>query len=130
MIDVPSEEDVRNRCPIQLFTAPSHVIYLNVSKGVPPKEALIDSGWTCITVSHGSERTVTAGSKVGCRHQYSLKHIGTSTINKQLGQTIKGKCALECSEESAPFCKEQVVVGLSRTCSAKDTIIVGKRSLL
>ena len=130
MIDVPSEEAIQNRCPIQLSAAPSHVTYLNVSEGVQPKEALIDSGWTCITVSHGSERAVTAGSKVGCRHQYSLKHIGASTINKQLGRTIKGKCALECSEESAPFCKEQVVVGLSRTCSDKDTIIVGKRSYL
>ncbi len=64
---------------------------------------------------------------MGRRKQYSLRHVGSSTINKQLGNTIKCKCAIECSKSSSPFCKEQVVVGLSRTCCSQDTIIVGNK---
>ena len=128
MIDVPHEEEISNKALIPMMAAPPNVSYLDMSDGIPSVDDLKASGWKDVRVGHAPESAVTCGGSVGRRVQYSLKHIGASTINKQLGNTIKGKCAVECSEQCSPFCKEQVVVGLSRTCCARDTIIVGDRS--
>jgi hypothetical protein len=55
-----------------------------------------------------------------------MRHIGSGTINKQTGNTIDGQCTIEMSEACCPWAKEQVVVMLSRTHIASDTIIVGE----
>ena len=127
MLKVPTQNQVDIFSNLELMAAPPNVSYYDVSRGIPSKKQLEDDGWSCVMIGRAPERTVTVRGSVGCRVQYSLKHIGSSTINKQLGNTIKGKCAVECSEDCAPFCKEQVVVGLSRTCRAEDTIIVGDK---
>ncbi len=46
------------------------------------------------------------------------------TINKQTGNTINGRCAIEMSKSCSPWGKDQIVVMLSRTHTARDTIIV------
>ena len=127
MLDVPTENAVKKMVPIELMAAPPTVTYLDLSEGIPSKEMLVAQDWKSVIIERSPERTITCRGAVGKRIQYSLRHIGSSTINKQLGNTIRGKCAMECSEECSPFCKEQVVVGLSRTCNAKDTIIVGDK---
>ena len=58
------------------------------------------------------------------RKQYSLRHVGASTITKQTGNTIMGKCAIEVTNSCSPWDKAQVVVMLSRTTKGKDIIII------
>ena len=72
----------------------------------------------------GDSRKVTLRGYQCTRHQYSLRHIGSSTITKQTGNTIKGKCAIEISKNCAPWDKAGVVVMLSRTTKGSDIMIV------
>ena len=125
MLDVPSSEMIRMKTPIHLMAAPPGINYIDVSIGVPSQDELLAADWKPVRVGHTPERPITHRGMVGCRQQYALRHIGSSTINKQLGNTITGTCALECGIEGSPWEKAQVVVGLSRTMRAQDTIIVG-----
>ncbi len=59
------------------------------------------------------------------RMQYALKHQGALTINKAQGYKIHN-VAKEISPDSAPWESVQVIVTLSRTRCACDTIIVGQ----
>ena len=125
MLSVPSEEHIMMKTPIELMAAPPGVTHVDVSNGVPTEEELLDLGWNPVRVGHSPDRPITCRGLVGCRRQYSLKHIGSSTINKQLGNTIEGMCAVECTEQCCPWEKAQAVVALSRTRTAANTIIVG-----
>ena len=62
------------------------------------------------------------------RMQYSLKHIGATTINKSQGATLSLGLAVEITKEYAPWEKGQIVVCLSRTTMSANTIIVGERN--
>ena len=57
--------------------------------------------------------------------QYALKHQGALTINKPQGCTIHN-VAVKISPVSSPWDSGQVIVALSRTRRARDTIIVGQ----
>jgi hypothetical protein len=45
-------------------------------------------------------------------------------MNKQTGNTIDGRCAIEMSKSCSPWGKDQIMVMLSCTHTARDTIIV------
>ncbi len=73
------------------------------------------------------ERNLTSRGVIANRRQYSKWHVGLGTINKQTGNTIDGRCAIEMSKSCSPWGKEQIGVMLSRTHTACDTIIVGNK---
>ncbi len=56
-----------------------------------------------------------------------MRHVGLGTINKQTGNTFDGRCAIEMSKSCSPWGEDQIVVMLSRTHTACDTIIVGNK---
>jgi predicted GIY-YIG superfamily endonuclease len=98
--------------------------------GIPTKEELLSNDWKEVSVQTLPDRKqqcVISGSLRGIRHQYSLRHLGASTIHKVTGKTILGKCATEINSGCLTWDKAQAVVLLSRTTKGKDTIIVGDR---
>jgi hypothetical protein len=98
----------------------------NTRNGPIDAEHVLQVGWKCVIVNCAPERNVTLQGVMGDQKQYAMRHIGSGTINKQTGNTIDGQCAIEMSEACSPWAKEQVVVMLSRTHIASDTIIVGE----
>ena len=125
MLEVPTANMIMLKTPISLLAAPAGVNYIDVSNGIPSYNELVAAKWRPVKVGHAPDRPITHRGMVGCRHQYALRHVGSGTINKQLGNTIEGKCAMECNKDGSPWEKAQGVVGLSRSHRAKDTIIVG-----
>ena len=125
MLDVPTQEVISMKAPIHLLAAPPTVTSIDTSERVPSLDELLDDGWKQVVVRHSPEQPVTCQGTVGCRQQYSLRHIGSSTIDKQMGNTIDGRCAFECTAHCSAWNKRQVVVTLSRTHTASDVIIVG-----
>ncbi|KAL7524740.1 hypothetical protein ACHAXR_000694, partial [Thalassiosira sp. AJA248-18] len=129
VLEVPSADIISSLAPITItmIAAPPGVNSVDLSAGIPTMERLESEGWKSVSVDQAQEQPVTCRGVIGCRKQYALRHVGSSTINKQMGNTIEGRCAIECSESCSPWDKAQIVVGLSRTRRAEDTIIVGNR---
>ena len=126
MSDLPTMATVIGKHPIEMLAAPSGITYLNTRNGPIDPEHLLQVGWKRVIVNCAPERNVTLQGVMGYRKQYAMRHIGSGTINKQTGNTIDGQCAIEMSEACCPWAKEQIVVMLSRTRIASDTIIVGE----
>ncbi len=82
------------------------------------------NGWKPVKVGITLERNLTSRGVIANRRQYSMRHVGSGTINKQTGNTINGRCAIEMSKSCR---KDQIVVMLSHTHMARDTIIVGNK---
>ena len=59
------------------------------------------------------------------RMQYSLKHIGATTINKSMGSTLPHGIAVEISKKYSLWEAGQVVVSFSCSFAPKLTVIVG-----
>ena len=127
MINVPTQEELNSCLPITLMAAPSGDTYIDLSDGVPTQEVLEAQNWKPVRVGHTPERPLTRRGVMGLRRQYALRHTGSSIINKQMGNTITGRCAVECTKQCSPWEKAQIVVCLSRTRRARDTIIVGPK---
>ena len=127
MCEIPSQETVTRKLQIELLAAPSGVSYFDTRNGQIDKDDMIGIGWKVVKIGIAPERNITSYGVMANRRQYSLRHVGAGTINKQTGNTIEGRCAIEMSKSCSPWGKEQVVVMLSRTHRAKDTIIVGDR---
>lgn len=84
MLDVPSAEDVRNRRPLTLYAAPpDDGITSEMLNFVSPpsKEDLVGKGWKEVKVEICSERLITRNHISACRRQYSLVHVGASTVS-------------------------------------------------
>ena len=113
MLEVPTANMIMLKTPISLLAAPAGVNYIDVSNGIPSYNELVAAKWRPVKVGHAPDRPITHRGMVGCRHQYALRHVGSGTINKQLGNTIEGKCAMECNKDGSPWEKAQGVVGLS-----------------
>ena len=85
-------------------------------------------GWKEAIVGCAAERDVNCqGGLVARRLQYSLKHIGATSINKSQGATLRYGIAVEISEQYSPWESGQIVVSLSRLETSKYTIIVGEK---
>ncbi|KAL7525424.1 hypothetical protein ACHAWF_001353 [Thalassiosira exigua] len=125
MLDVPSKETIKKKAPIELYAAPPGASDIDLSNGVPSKSYLRDKGWNPVQVGPVPDSPITHRGIMGLSRQYALRHTGSSTINKQMGNTLEGKYAVECTEECSLWQKEQVVVCLSHTIKGKNTIIVG-----
>jgi predicted GIY-YIG superfamily endonuclease len=130
MLEVSTKNTISAWGPIKLLAAPSGVTHFDISNGIPTEEHLLANNWKKVTINPALDRAsrrVTVGSLMGMRKQYSLKHVGAGTINQQTGNTITGKAATEVSKDGKQWIKAQIVVMLSRTTRAKDTIIVGDK---
>lgn len=123
MTRLPSEEQVRNKSPIQMFVSPMGIYHLDTTDRIPTEDELIAMNWKMVTVSPSPRREVSISGMMGYRKQYSIRPVGASTINKQTGNTLS-KCAIDFSRDCRPWEKAQIVVMLSRTRRGKDTIIV------
>ena len=125
MVDVPSREQVLRKSPIILYAAAPGAELIDLDDGVPIGPELETLGWRQVKVKCNSDnRKITARGYQCTRQQYSLRHTGASTITKQTGNTIHGKCAIEVSRSCAPWDKPGVVVMLSRTTKGCNIIIV------
>ena len=127
MLDLPPRELINTWSPIKLWACgKSGVSPEDLHRdGKPDRASLSRLGWKEVTVKCAPDHSMITVDGYQCvRKQYTLAHIGSSTINKQTGNTIRGKTAIEVSEDCAPFDKPSTVVGLSRNESGKDIIIV------
>jgi len=127
MLRLPTAEEIRKKSPLALFVAPAHGINgLDVSNGIPSEQDLLSHQWKPVKIPIAPKREVSSTGVLGFRRQYAMKTVGASTINKQIGNTLM-RCAIEFNPSSCPWEKAQVVVMLSRTRRAGDTIIVGPK---
>jgi len=129
LIDVPTQEQVDNREPIFFMASPSGNDHysINTEDALPTEEELKKQGWTKVKIETGrDDQLITHGIYQGKRVQYSVRHLGSSTINKQMGNTILCPVAIEMTQECCPWEKGQVVVMLSRSPIGKLITIVGK----
>lgn len=127
MRKMPQQHHIESFSPLELFAAPAGIQHMNITN-IPSEEHLLANGWKKVTVGLAPESTLQLASLLGMRKQYALRHVGFSTINKQMGNTITGKCAIEITKDCSPWQKEQAVVLLSRTTCAENTIIVGDKN--
>lgn len=130
LIDLPSEEDVNSKHEIKMWIAPPATGQISFDRRQLPSRAYLESlGWKEVFVGCTPERDVNVrGGLVGRRFQYSLKHIGATTINKSQGATLPYGIAVEISEDYSPWESGQIVVAISRTESSAYTIIVGEEN--
>ena len=69
---------------ITMYASPSGQNEYTLDEEVPTEEELLAQGWTRVEIGIAVERYVTRGRLQGLRRQYTLKHRGSSTINKQM----------------------------------------------
>ncbi|KAL7525694.1 hypothetical protein ACHAXR_005169 [Thalassiosira sp. AJA248-18] len=106
MLDVPSQVDVNNRAPIMLWRPPyaNSELERNLDHRNPPsRETLLANNWKEVKVEYCRERLVTRAHVSACRGQYTITHVAASTVNKQMGNTLHGPCAIEITEEYYPW---------------------------
>jgi hypothetical protein len=129
MLNVPTPSTVKAFGAITLMAAPVEVVRYEVNEedGLPSKETLIGNGWTEVQIKTGREDLVLHQSYEGHRRQYSLRHVISSTINRQMGNTLSCPVAIEITPKCCPWEKGQVVVMLSRSKSTSLIHIVGKK---
>ena len=129
MMDVPTISSINAFGAITLLAAPIEVIHYNINleDGLPSKASLIDKGWKEVRIKTGREELILHQSNEGCRRQYSLRHVISSTINRQMGNTLSCPVAIEITPKCCPWEKGQVVVMLSRTKTSTLIHIVGNK---
>jgi len=95
MVEKPKQKDIESWADIQLLAAPAKYSH-TLTDDLPDKDTLLEEGWTEVTIGVTQERNNLKVSHSECyRKQYTLRHVGASTINKQQGQTIYGPVAIE-----------------------------------
>ncbi len=129
MIEQPSNEDIDTWAPLPMMAAPATFSSNDfICVETPTRERLLNEGWTDVIIHATKELNPLNSFGTECyRKQYTLKHIGTSTINKTQGQTIVGPVAIEVTPKCSPWDKEQCVVMLSRTPEARMIYIAGDK---
>ena len=108
LLDVPTRQQLDNKESIVMYAAPAGIPVVVDMENLPTEADLLQTGWKKVRVKHSPARTITRKGVQGQRQQYSLCHIGNSTIHKLQGATIVGKVAVEVSGNSAPWMKQQV----------------------
>lgn len=88
LLHVPSQSDIDHKRDIKMYASPGGATTcLRDNDDVPTEEELIAKGWTAVQIKHIEPRPVTHKGIVACREQYTLCHVGASTINKVRTQT-------------------------------------------
>lgn len=98
LVDVPTHMQIMNREPLKLFAAPPGADIPEEFQSItspPTEEDLLGRGWKEVMVRLSRDRQVTESNITAWRRQYTLKHIGASTVNKQMGNTLNVGSAIE-----------------------------------
>lgn len=84
MLEVPTREAIENNWDITLFAAPSEYNPSALTNEVREESELLNNGWKKVQISTSPERLITNNGIECYRKQYTLRHLGSSTINKQM----------------------------------------------
>jgi hypothetical protein len=87
---------------IELFAALLGVLHFDTRNGHIDQGNMIANGWKPVKVGITPERNLTSRGVISNRRQYSLWHVRAGTIDKQTGNTINGRCAIEISKSCSP----------------------------
>ena len=125
IIDPPSNKTIQAKKPFEVMAAPAGGARLDEilsSDDIPTEDYLCSKGWKKVVVNISDERIVPHRGITACRRQYTLKHIGNSTVcnsvanlpklsclslmtlllccqvHKQMGQTLQFPSAIEVSK--------------------------------
>ena len=134
LYDMPNPADVAQFRSIKVMLKPPELQRIDWldsgdTNSYPSKQQLIDNGWKEISIKVCQEREVTvSGGYRAKRKQYTMKHIGASTIDNAQGKTVYTQLGFECSNLNSPWLKSQIVVVFSRTQRSQQMIIVGQRT--
>ena len=126
LYDLPSQEDIDRWRKIPVLAAPTGTKDIHFGSDAT-KESYLALGFTEVKVGPAPERLVNSHNIQSRRKQYGLKHRVTSTIHAAMGDTLC-RMATEVSRTDPNFSvwdKGQLVVVLSRTKLARNTIFVG-----
>jgi hypothetical protein len=130
MCKIPNQDTIRGKLQIELFAAPLGVSHFDTRNGHLDQGNMIANGWKPVKVGITPEGNLTSCGVIANRKQYSMRHDRSGTINKQTGNTINGRCAIEMSKSCSPWGKDQIVVMLSCTHTARNTIIVRNKEFV
>ena len=130
LYDLPSKEDVELFKKIKILCAPPGLKNFAIDVDNVTKEELLNEGFTEVSIGIAPERTVALKNNIQAkRKQYGLQHRVTNTIHGAQGQTLF-QMATEISLANPDFNiwdKGQLIVILTRTKKAKDTMFVGNK---
>lgn len=86
MVNLPTRNQVENKLPIKMMAAPINgsTAYTPVMENIPSTEELLAQGWKTVTVSIAKEMFHERSKIIGKRKQYAIRHIGSSTIDRQM----------------------------------------------
>ena len=130
LYDLPSQEDVESFRKIKILCAPPGLKNFAIDVDNVTKEELLNEGFTEVSIGVAPERTLALKNNIQAkRKQYGLQHRVTNTIHGAQGQTLL-QMATEISLANPNFNiwdKGQLIVILTRTKKAKDTIFVGNK---
>jgi predicted GIY-YIG superfamily endonuclease len=132
LLQVPSDDHIRNKHPLQLHKAPSGV------KRFPPdidctEESLEANGWVKVKVPFDTTPSEQIGRRLQARRtQYGIKPRVSSTIHACMGATLPAIVTAVVKQQHMPFDfslweAAMVVVLLSRTRSADKIFFVGDK---
>ena len=129
LFDLPSQEDLNTWRPIKILVAPPGMTDVEFDNAAT-KASYIALGFIEVKIGVAPERTQSIKGNIQAqRKQYGLKHRVTGTIHAAMGDTLLSM-ATEISKNDANYRlwdKGQLVVILSRTKLAKNTIFVGDK---
>ncbi len=129
LLESPQGHTNKSFLPITMWIAPAGTTdldFMSFHNGQPTSDQLKDLEWVQVKIGCAPEQIVVlCGMAHAKRMQYTLKHQGALTIIKAQGYTIHN-VAVKISPDSAPWESGQVIVTLSRTRRACDTIIAGQ----
>ena len=130
LYELPSNDDIRNWRKIKMLKAPVGCRSIEYHLDTPT-QVYLDIGYEEVSIGVCPDRTQHMSCDTQAkRKQYGLKHHVTSTIHAAMGDTLQSM-ATEISSSNVKFAiwdKGQLVVILSRTNFAKDTIFVGDKN--
>lgn len=130
LLDLPTDDQLNNWKKINVLVAPPGIKDFVFSE-YHTKEDFLANGFKEKQIGIAPERTQYLANNVQAqRKQYGLKHRVTSTIHAAMGDTLK-TMATEISllnKDYKMWDKGQLVVILSRTKRASDSIFVGDKN--
>ena len=84
MIQPPTQQALQEEKPIAVMAAPAGGTRLDEilsSDDTPSEDFLRSNGWAKVLVNMSNERMITQRGISACRRQYTLKHVGSSTVS-------------------------------------------------
>ena len=129
LFEIPSQEDINQLQKMKVLAAPPGLKVIEYDPTYN-KESYLEKGFKEVKVGISPERIQSIGFIHAQHTQYVLRHHVTETIHSGMGDTLV-KMATEISTSNPYFKlwdKGQLVVIISQTMFAKDTICVGQKN--